>query len=118
MTNDNRELLELAARAVGHLTRTDSQGVWLIEPDGSPIRLWRPHEDDGDALRLAVRLASITRGTTFSISLSVMHDGRGFSSAEFHARDGRSNNVTGDDLAQAAMLAIVRAASAIGKGMP
>lgn len=121
MTNDNRELLELAAKAVGVAMVFDDEGGpgYWSEWRGLPQwEYWNPLSDDGDALRLAARLASNTRGTTFSISLSVMHDGRGFSSAEFHARDGRSNNVTGDDLSKATRLAIVRAAAEIGRRMP
>lgn len=53
---NDRELLELAARAAGH-------GVHFDEPSGlamldSPYTgmLWNPLDNDGDALRLAVKL--------------------------------------------------------------
>lgn len=52
MTQDKRELLELAARACGINTRSDKSGVWIVESDGSPVRRWAPHLDDGDCARL------------------------------------------------------------------
>lgn len=50
----DRELLELAAKAAGY-------SIWEWDRDGSaliadPTIRWNPLEDDGDALRLAVRL--------------------------------------------------------------
>jgi len=50
MTTD-RELLELAAKAVGIAKR-------VVE-----LRLWNPLTDDGDALRLAVKLGLLIHGT-------------------------------------------------------
>lgn len=54
---DDRELLELAAKAAGikhpggeHCV--NGPAVW----DCDALRWWRPLTDDGDALRLAVRL--------------------------------------------------------------
>jgi hypothetical protein len=53
----DRELLELAARAAGYVW--DAYG---IRGDGSwwtgseYLEQWCPHDDDGDALRLAVKL--------------------------------------------------------------
>jgi len=49
----DRELLESAARAAGlQLWAHEDGGLYL--PD--PMRRWNPIEDDGDALRLAVKL--------------------------------------------------------------
>ena len=50
----NRELLELVAKAAGYSVRTDLtyEGVIVIN-DGV---FWDPLTDDGDALRLAVKL--------------------------------------------------------------
>lgn len=59
---DDRELLELAARAAGInlITWTDMYdaaeeigGAFITQPRGEP---WNPLTDDGDALRLAVKL--------------------------------------------------------------
>jgi hypothetical protein len=54
----DRELLELAAKAAG-LTWSKSKdithdGLWIIKP--SVQTYWNPITDDGDALRLAVKL--------------------------------------------------------------
>jgi hypothetical protein len=49
----DRELLELAAKAAGSEIWTDADGNLYT---GEPERLWDPLADDGDALRLAVRL--------------------------------------------------------------
>ena len=57
----DRELLELAAKAYGVEVEFDADGVcWKHWPSFK----WNPLEDDGDALRLAVRL-----GFTLSINL-------------------------------------------------
>lgn len=54
----DRELLEAAAKAagmMGALTWTPGATPWLrVDPDNT--RLWNPLADDGDALRLAVKL--------------------------------------------------------------
>ncbi len=53
----DRELLELAAKAMGavHADQWDN-GSLLVSFDGKTARLWNPLTDDGDALRLAVKL--------------------------------------------------------------
>src|SRR6185369_15316360 len=65
---NDRELLELAAKAVGieYTVRDDNYykthkffGLWLVihgEPYEGQRRYWNPLRDDGDALRLAVKL--------------------------------------------------------------
>lgn len=54
---NDKELLELAAKAAGVdglIKGTADGAVWLFRDDnGSP---WNPLTDDGDALRLAVKL--------------------------------------------------------------
>lgn len=55
----DRELLELAAKAFGIqlLQWNNDNNGWLVETvDGSPRYFWNPLTDDGDALRLAVKL--------------------------------------------------------------
>ena len=49
----DRELLELAARAAGLYVVMTQPFIGLQIRDGN---LWRPLDDDGDALRLAVKL--------------------------------------------------------------
>ena len=50
----DRELLEMAAKAAGN-GATFAAGNWFIPVDDA-ISLWNPLTDDGDALRLAVKL--------------------------------------------------------------
>jgi hypothetical protein len=54
----DRELLELAAKAAGKPIRWDGDVCVLIDPDWSSDKCsaWNPLTDDGDALRLAVKL--------------------------------------------------------------
>ena len=63
MPDTDRELMELAARAAGHEVRAIRQaerdadgfgtvGLWLV----NGTTCWNPLTDDGDALRLAVKL--------------------------------------------------------------
>lgn len=50
---NDRELLELAAKAAGEVA-----GDWIGNPDyfNGVLKRWNPLTDDGDALRLAVKL--------------------------------------------------------------
>lgn len=53
---EDRELLELAAKAVGYQPwGSDCEGYPIFVVDSMPIG-WNPLTDDGDALRLAVEL--------------------------------------------------------------
>ena len=49
----DREMLELAAKAAGYDCRWEGDGDFINLEDGLP---WNPLTDDGDALRLAVKL--------------------------------------------------------------
>lgn len=50
----DRELLELAAKAVGYKLSATYEAIW--SDTGAEFSLWNPLTDDGDALRLAVKL--------------------------------------------------------------
>ena len=50
----DKELLVLAAKAVGQDVWTDCDGNLYV---GEPERTWKPIDDDGDAFRLAVKLS-------------------------------------------------------------
>lgn len=56
MTESDRELLELAARAHGGLERVGTFGWIHVDSRGQRGAWWSPLTDDGDALRLAVKL--------------------------------------------------------------
>ena len=105
----DRELLELAAKAAGITLR------WIQGPNDDecihPIRRrddgmcevdWNPLTDDGDALRLAVRLSLLVDVTAFSVTAMV----NGVISAK--------EKHNGDPYA-ATRRAITRAAAAIGE---
>ena len=64
----DRELLELAAKAAGHCVAACCDGkYWKTEtPESEGIEHWNPLTDDGDALRLAVKL---------SLEIDVHHTG-------------------------------------------
>ena len=95
----DREVLELAAKASGELTAS-----WYGNDayfDGVLSR-WNPLTDDGDALRLAVRLSLLVDVTAFSVTAMV----NGVTSAK-EKHDG--------DPYAATRRAITRAAAAIGE---
>jgi hypothetical protein len=109
--NTDRELLELAARAAGfklHRWMGDLQNKYLLDPnfDSGLAETWNPLNDDGDALRLAVKLnmhVMVSAGAT---------------------RASWNNGIYGEvverdksDQLSATRRAIVRAAAAIGETM-
>ena len=101
----DRELLELAAKAAGieHGADRLDCGLSITLPSGRHYSLprWNPLEDDGDALRLAVKLRLAVRNS--EVRASVMSDVG--EASERH---------NGDDCA-ATRRAIVRAAAEIGR---
>ncbi len=59
---NDRELLERAAKAAGIEVRWHigpSGGHFLTRTQAGNTRAWRPLDDDGDALRLAVKLGLV-----------------------------------------------------------
>lgn len=108
---NDREILELAARAAGYqfsysYRSLSSPAVPVILAETGRWRKWDPRHDDGDALRLAVKLR-------FDISVE--------REIQVSWWQGESlDTVTwplGDDPCAAARYAIVRAAAEIGKSM-
>ncbi len=102
----DRELLELAARAAGikhpggeHSIHNDGR-LW----DCNGLRWWNPLTDDGDALRLAVKL-----------NLCVVHTGIGVSVSEAGCHS--SIEHSHPDPYAATRRAIVRAAAEIGRNI-
>jgi hypothetical protein len=107
----DRELLELAAKAAGMeypngQTYCETLGVWgMLEK--RPYHWWNPLTDDGDALRLAVKLG-----------LSLKHY---YYEGDYFIKVPVNNVAMTEPLAAdpytATRRAIVRAAAEIGKGM-
>ena len=105
----DRELLELAAKAAG-LSHPDGWD-WIRNPLGYN---WDPLTDDGDALRLVVKL-------DFS-SLLVWHYPEGAKSRKVWSPNceydkGNASEAYGTDPLAATRRAIVRAAAEIGRSM-
>ena len=104
----NKELIELAAKAVGFEGFTTEYKNGYVEfgltnhfkANGSNV--WRPLTDDGDALRLAVKL---------TMDVDTTHPDVVFASNQ-HSLFTESKN---DDPLAATRRAIVRAAAAIGE---
>jgi hypothetical protein len=103
-TNNDIELLELAAKAAGIRWDHEECGtLYLLDP----LRPWEPINDDGDEARLEAKLR--LRVIWYGNCVSVGHDGSG--AIEFFQDHG------GDEQA-ARRYAGVRAAAAIGSAMP
>lgn len=109
----DRELLELAAKAAGYEVEVDHKGVVHIHEGTRPQswRPWNPLNDDGDALRLAVKLGIEPRFIDNSHSNGVEP-----SRVTLHNISGIVEKV-GDDSYAATRRAIVRAAAEIGRNM-
>ena len=108
----DRELLELAAEAAGYGPPRWSEldGRWVAGIDGA-AKPWNPLTDDGDALRLAVKLR-------ITILWSATVDDFSPSMEVYGADDIHSEYIevkTGDDPYAEARRAIVRAAAGIAK---
>ncbi|MBF3045398.1 hypothetical protein [Pseudomonas aeruginosa] len=104
---NDRELLELAARAAGYqfsysYRSLSSPAVPVILAETGRWRQWDPRHDDGDALRLAVKL----RTSIFLASNNTACESVG---DDYWFDDGID--------AAAVRRAIVRAAAEIGKSM-
>ena len=94
----DHELLEIAAKAAGI---ADGDVFYDMDND----KEWTPLTDDGDALRLAVKLG-----------IDVQQFGTGFVEAWKHPHQASAEDY-GTDPYAATRRAIVRAAAEIGRGM-
>ena len=123
----DRELLELAAKAAGYkkyyanyLGRLSfvSYEDTYYNPEkeclvtGIKNRDWNPLTDDGDALRLLVKLSQPDSGVT--LMLNSRFGSSGFAQCITNDRVIAPDEFMGDDPCAATRRAIVRAAAAIG----
>jgi len=109
----DRELLELAAKAAGYSTHIAGDIVWhagneTYNWNGELDSEWNPLSDDGDAMRLAVKLNLSVYPD--EVMVNVTHTRKPFSELEVIEDEF-------DDLYAATRRAIVRAAAEIGKNM-
>ena len=120
MKMNDRELLELAAKAAGidafsfveHVKDYDSThcGAQALQIGSSSHETWNPLTDDGDALRLAVNLGiHIEQNTAFKRACALWY-GKSVLREELFVS-------WGDDKYAATRRAIVRAAAEIGRQM-
>ena len=109
----DRELLEQAAKAagidvkfaIGKFAKHESLGLFFVDYGTSNQRSWNPLADDGDALRLAVKLRMTIMTLSDSIEVS-----------DYNARVcGQEMTCDGEDPYAATRRAIVRAAAEVGK---
>lgn len=103
----DRELLELAAKAAGINGQWSDyhNGICYSKKGSLDMHVWRPLDDDGDALRLAVRL-SLLIDTAYNGSTAV---GSASLCEILEPHNG--------DHCAATRRAIVRAAASIGEGI-
>ena len=103
----DKELLELAAKAAGVECKKTPIGFYLLDED----RNWNPLTDDGDALRLAVKL-----------EMMIDYIDRGYMAGHVLATAGpvmlSIYEPREPDPYAATRRAITRAAAEIGKAMP
>jgi hypothetical protein len=107
----DRELLEWAAKAAGMDLAWDVPPTPYYVKDGAGLRDWNPLTDDGDALRLSVKLGLLVyvmpdAGFT-AIRLPGEHIGGKYDEVQTHDADPYA----------ATRLAIVRAAASIGQSL-
>lgn len=110
MSQSDRELLEMAAKAAGYeLNQSVGGGFWVVSENGQTMS-FNPMMDDGDALRLAAKL---------KMDLLWKEDGVGAGDLEkcYQGKPLKGAPHT-DEPAQAYRTAIVRAAAEIGRSMP
>ena len=99
---NDREMLEWAAKAAGYLVcRPFRNGEFRVSGQDGLSFAWNPRDDDGDALRLAVKMERESRADFWSRVIAL-----------------RSVLDFMDDPYAATRRAIVRAAAEIGKSMP
>jgi hypothetical protein len=100
----DRELLEAAAKAAGYELQETEDG---FEIDFDDSRIWNPLTDDGDALRLMVKLR---------LTVNCSYDDVAICGQEFTQKEVFIER-NGEDPYAATRRAIVMAAAEIGKEM-
>lgn len=104
---DDKELLKLAAKAAGDVVYIDDMDAWIEEDsNGNRGAWWRPLTDDGDALRLAVKLDMVVMVNRVDGSTSCEY---GYFNPKY------IDEHHGEDHYAATRRAIVRAAAEIGR---
>jgi len=104
----DRELLELAAKAAGiESLWWTKDGNKLFQRNGGEQKPWNPLTDDGDALRLAVKLCLFIQINTASATAWLWRGEHWFEKAADYEKD----------MSATTRRAITRAAAEIGRSM-
>lgn len=112
----DRELLELAAKAAGVvIAAITHNGVAQGKNGACLVDYWNPLTDDGDALRLAVKLKIHHRQYSNQVQIRGCWVSGGY--IEATRKDVEEREPVGNDPYAATRRAIVRAAAEIGKAM-
>ena len=101
---NDRELLELAAKAAGYKVHGSGKLFWIWKDSNVEWVDWNPLSDDGDALRLAIQLEM---DVSFGLRGAVIEQSHGKKIQELDDNDPYA----------ATRRAIVRAAAEIGRNM-
>ncbi|MDH4566137.1 hypothetical protein E8E95_05550 [Pseudomonas sp. BN414] len=106
----DRELLELAAKALGYELYVNKVDATQLHKDGQYVCFWNPLINDADALRLAAALTmNLYMGFGGGVVAEILPDGDD---------GGIDCKEDGADFMAAVRRAIVRAAAEIGRSMP
>ena len=103
-----KELLQLAAKAIGERLHFDTAGIAYFIHNNNVSKKWAPHEDDGDAFRLQVKLR---------MSLDVSEQDQMALAYGVGLVQGHAVDFDGDP-ERATRLAILEVAAAVGRAMP
>ena len=106
---NDRDLLILAAKAAGMTLGKHTQKDWAFTYGGKE---WNPLADDGDALRLAVKLRMVI-DTDYNGGANAGNAAVDFGEPEYGYQEGQGKPAP----LAATRRAIVRAAAEIGEGM-
>lgn len=118
----DRELLELAAKAIGFSTNFNKADACQLFKGAEYVAFWNPLTDDGDALRLATACGLVVIPYPFykrpKHSVVVKRYEEGLAVYRGEVTPVEVIEPYGADPAAATRRAIVRAAAEIGRAMP
>jgi len=109
---NEREMLELAAKAMEINYSHDLGGYTQSYNSSSHFIKWNPRHDDGDTFRLAVKLRFSVSFNLASVEVECWQDECGVTREVIEYFD------EPEEATAAARLAITRAAAEVGKAMP
>jgi hypothetical protein len=122
MDNQTKHMLLMAAKGAGYAVVWNEElkftaGFYIENHDSGTLKIWNPLENDGDALRLAVKVQLSVHNdhknsNSVWCTLSINEDLISETNGKYESED----EICEEDYA-ATRLAITRAAAAIGEAM-